>query len=109
MSEDQALDECLGDLLLFRGELGDGFELKAQILIGSALILVEYQEIGGAVQAQGELAQGVQRGLGLTVLIALNLVGMHAARFGEGLLGEPTFLAQGQQSFCKRHRTPCVY
>jgi hypothetical protein len=56
--EDQALDEGLGDLLLFGGKAGDGLEMQAQILVGSALVLVEDQEVGRCCQRNFALSAG---------------------------------------------------
>ena len=71
--EDQPLDDPGSHRLVLRIEGGDGLESQLQIVVRAVLALIEHQGVDGNVQGDGQLAQGLQRGLGQPRLIALDL------------------------------------
>jgi hypothetical protein len=54
-------------------EPAGGFELKPKVVIGAALVLLEKEHIRAHAERHGELADGVEGGLGIAALVAPNL------------------------------------
>lgn len=50
MFEDEGIEEGFGGLLVLAAELGDGFELELEVLVGAAALGAEDQLGGGDAQ-----------------------------------------------------------
>lgn len=86
--EDEGIEEGLGGLLLVAIEAGEGFELKAALFLGSALVLFEDEAVGGDPERVGELANALKHGLGGAGLVAVNLDKREVYQLGQGALGK---------------------
>ena len=85
-------------------EAADGFELKPKLIVRASLVLVEDEQICADAQSDGQLADDVERRLGLSALIAPELRDMNADSFGESLLCEASFPSEGGESLGEIHR-----
>jgi hypothetical protein len=103
MLHDEAMEDLPGDGLVLVVELTDGLESELQIIGGSALAVIEDEKVGGNMEREGDLAQDVERGLGVAGLVALDLREMDAGRLGHLGLGEVEGAPQGGQPVCEAH------
>lgn len=93
MLQNQPLQDLQRRLAVFLVKLADRLELELQFVVRPALVVLEQQPVGAGGQRNRQLLHHIQRGLGRTCLIALNLCEMHARQIGETLLGQPPFFA----------------
>lgn len=62
MAEEDGFDEAADGVLVAWVELFDGFEVKGEVVGGSAFVAVEEEAVGGDVKRDGELAERVEGG-----------------------------------------------
>lgn len=62
MLNQHPVDQLLDDLLLVQGDAGDRLEAELQILVRSALVLIEQQQVGADREGHGQPAQYVKVG-----------------------------------------------
>ena len=98
MLEDEAFEDGLRGLAFVFVELLQRLELQAQGIVRAALVLVEQQLVGADGKRLGQLADHLQRGLGVALLVALDLGDVDAGQIGQGLLGELAVLAVPDQA-----------
>jgi hypothetical protein len=46
VGEEESLEDSFDDLFLVLGEAGGGFELEAEVVVGSAFVFVEEELVG---------------------------------------------------------------
>lgn len=96
---DEALEHFFDEGFVVGLEAGDGFEDDFEIVAGRAFVGVEDEAVGGDGERSGEAAERIEGGLEGAALVALDLGGVDAGSFGEGLLGEAPFLPEAGEPF----------
>ena len=73
MLEEDALEDAADDVLLGLVETGDGLELEAEVVAGTALVAIEEKQIRTDAEHNGQPAQDVEGGLRGAGLVAAQL------------------------------------
>lgn len=88
VAQERTFDERRDVLLLFVGELVDGFELEPQRLALRAAFVVEEERVSADVERERQGAEDVEGGLAGAGFVTADLGDVGAGAFGELLLGE---------------------
>ena len=89
MFEDKRIEEGFDDFLFVGVKLADGFELETEVVARAPIGLVKEEIIGGDAERDGEMLDGLERGLAVADLVAMILDGMDARELAQRLLGQP--------------------
>jgi hypothetical protein len=101
--EEEGVEDGFDDLAFLGIESGEGLEVKAEVVVGTSLTLVEQKHICADPQGSGEAAEDVEGGLGAPSLVASQVGNVHPYRLGEGFLAEASLLAEGDDALGKLH------
>ena len=103
MCGDQSVEDGLGDLLVLGVEAGDGLELVPQLVVGSALVLLEDELICAHAERNNDPADHVEGRLRGARLVAPDLHDGQTDSFGESLLRQALLLAKSDESVGEGH------
>ena len=78
MAQENAFNYRPDDLLFFRIEPGDSFELQAEFVIGAAFVFAEQQQIEGHAERNGELSNNIEGRLRTTGFVSFQLLDVAA-------------------------------
>ena len=92
MLHDNAFDDFFDDFLACRIEARGRLELKSEVIVRPALILIEEESIGAGPESDGEPTEHIGRRLSSPRFIAAKLGDMHTGLISQRLLRHATLL-----------------
>ena len=107
VAEEDAFEDGSDVGFVFGVEVVGGFEGEAEVVVGSAFVLVEDEVVCGDVEGGGESADDVEGGLCGAGFVASDLGDVELDGVCEVVLGESAGFAEGGEAFGEVHREWC--